>query len=127
MNYPALESIGVKHIDRVESYVIRSEIEQDVLKIYYHKDKGSLFHKSEKFKFPRSHKLVKDGQSFKDLQSVSPMLARVTGELDNISHQKSAAQKDKKLPKDKILSDLRHLEKVVANKIAEIEASLKEL
>ncbi len=127
MTYPALESIGVKNIDRIEYYSVRSEVEQDILKIYYLKEKGALFHRSEKFKFPVSHKLVRDGRDFKDLSSASPMLAKVTQELDQITGQLKDTNKTKKDAKEKILSDLRHLEKVVANKISEIERHLKEL
>ena len=127
MTYPALESIGVKNLDRIEHYSVRSEIEQDILKIYYHKEKGALFHRSEKFKFPLSSKLVPDGRDFKNLQSASPMLAKVTEELDKITAIDKKATKTKKTAKEQILSDLRHLEKVVNNKIAEIEANLKDL
>jgi uncharacterized protein DUF3461 len=129
MEYTILKALGVKDIDQIERYAVRTEGESDILKIYYEKKKGQLFHKSEKFKFSRTYRGVRsstDPSAYKDMSEVSPMLTKVMAELDDIvdqEHQEHQEQDAKK----KILTDLRHLEKVVKQKIQEIEVQLDKL
>jgi len=120
-----LQSLGVKHLDDIDYYTVRSERDQDVLKIYHKREKGALFHKSEKFKFHRGTKQMRDfgSDEYTEMTEVSPVLVKVMSELDSITKQDSV-ERD---AKEKILSDLRHLEKVVANKVAEIEQLLEKL
>lgn len=121
----ALQSLGVKNLDNIDHYTVRSERDFDVLKIYHKREKGDLFQKSEKFKFHRSSKPLRDFASdeYRQVSEVSPMLVKVMDELDTIT-QKDFVERS---AKEKILSDLRHLEKVVANKVAEIEQQLEKL
>lgn len=126
MEYTILKSLGVKDIDHIERYAVRTEGESDTLKIYYEKKKGQLFHKSEKFKFSRSHRGVRsstDPNEYKNMSEVSSMLIKVMAELDNLVEQEHQEHDAKK----KILADLRHLEKVVNQKIQEIEVQLDKL
>ena len=98
----------------------------DILKIYFQKDKGEFFAKSVKFKYPRQRKtVVADGvgQGYKEVQEISPNLRYIIDELDQIC-QRDRSEVDLKR---KILDDLRHLESVVTNKISEIEADLEKL
>ncbi|UZE95446.1 DUF3461 family protein [Alkalimarinus alittae] len=125
MEYTILKSLGVKEFDYVERYSVRTEGNSDVLKIYY-KKKGQLFHKSEKFKFSRSMRSVRsysEPNIYKEVSEVSPMLTKVMAELDDIVDQDHQEQD----AKNKILNDLRHLEKVVQQKIQEIEEQLDRL
>jgi len=64
-----------------------------------------------------------NGQGFREIQEISPNLRYVIDELDQIC-QRDRVEVDLKR---KILDDLRHLESVVSNKIAEIEADLDQL
>lgn len=57
------------------------------------------------------------------VSEVSPMLVKVMAELDVVTKK----QYVERSAKEKILSDLRHLEKVVANKVSEIERELDKL
>lgn len=126
MEYTILRSLGIEECDQIERYAVRTEGHSDVLKIYYEKKKGQLFHKSEKFKFSRSLRGVRsasDPNEYKEMSEVSPMLTKVMAELDDIVDQEQQEQDAKK----KILSDLRHLEKVVQHKIQEIETQLSKL
>jgi hypothetical protein len=126
MEYTILKALGVKDIDQIERYAVRTEGESDILKIYYEKKKGQLFHKSEKFKFSRTYRGVRSStapNAYKDMSEVSPMLTKVMAELDDIVDQEHQEQDAKK----KILTDLRHLEKVVKQKIQEIEVQLDKL
>ncbi len=126
MEYNALKSLGVKHTEDIERYSLRSEHDQDVLKIYHIKKKGALFQRSEKFKFPRSTRMVRSDENpseYKEMSEVSPVLTHVLAELDDITNHVH----DEQSVKEQILSDLRHLERVVQNKIAEIESKLDRL
>ncbi|RMF17027.1 MAG: DUF3461 family protein [Gammaproteobacteria bacterium] len=124
--YEYLKSIGVKDFDRIERYTLRTESGHDVLKIYYKKEKGDLFHHSVKFKFPRSKKsvLVDSGtHRYEETSEISPQLVHILEELDQITDQHF--QREDTL--EGVLIELKHLEKVVSNKIREIEGKIERL
>ena len=122
--YDNLKSLGITNPDEIDRYSLRQEANNDILKIYFQKDKCEFFAKSVKFKYPRQSKTIAgDGQGFKEVQEISPNLRYVIDELDQIC-QRDRTEVDLKR---KILDDLRHLESVVTNKISEIEADLEKL
>ena len=124
--YPNLKAIGISDAERIEKYSMRTEGKFDVLKIYYQRDKGDLFARSEKFKYPRQQKRLRvdsGTNSYTDTTEISPALRHVVDELDRLA-RRDAKETDLK---KKILTDLRHLEKVVQSKIEEIEADLARL
>ncbi|WP_108124345.1 DUF3461 family protein [Saccharospirillum mangrovi] len=121
-----LNAVGVTDTDKIEKYTLRTEGYDDILKIYYKREKGDLFARSEKFKYPRQQKRVKvdsGTRSYMDTTEISPALRQIVDELDSIARRVHVETDLKK----KILDDLHHLEKVVQNKIEEIEADLKRL
>ena len=124
--YDNLKNLGIPYPEDIDRYSLRQEANNDILKIYFRKDKGEFFAKSVKFKYPRQRKTISDGQSgqgFKEVNEINTNLRYVIEELDKIC-QRDQVEVDLK---HKILDDLRHLEHVVANKIAEIEADLEKL
>ena len=124
--YPNLTAIGVEAPDTIERYSLRQEAANDILKIYFTKQKGELFAKSVKFKFPRQRKsvMVNSGsREYKEVTEINRTLTFIIDELDRITNKKHSEVDIKK----KILGDLRHLEQVVSHKIAEIEADLEKL
>ncbi|MCC8364763.1 MULTISPECIES: DUF3461 family protein [Xenorhabdus] len=124
--YDNLKSLGITHPEDIDRYSLRQEANNDILKIYFRKDRGEFFAKSVKFKYPRQLKTVSDdntGQGYKEVKEINTNLRYVLEELDQIC-KREQAEVDLK---HKILDDLRHLEHVVANKIAEIEADLEKL
>ncbi|UIP28504.1 MULTISPECIES: DUF3461 family protein [Photobacterium] len=124
--YPNLTSLGIEHPERIESYSLRQEAANDILKIYFAKAKGELFAKSMKFKFQRQSKsvIVNSGnREAKEVSEINRKLTFVTDELDKITKKRHTDVDIKK----KILDDLRHLEQVVSHKIAEIESDLAKL
>ena len=127
MSLTTLHSLGIEDTKDIERYTLRTEAEQDILKVYYKKQKGELFSRSEKFKFARLHRAVRDNQHHGDynteLNEIAPILTKAMAELDEIV-SRDRSERD---IKEKIIADLRHLEKVVANKISEIKADLKDL
>jgi len=124
--YDNLKSLGITNPDEIDRYSLRQEANNDILKIYFQKDKGEFFAKSVKFKYPRQRKTIAadgTGQGFREVQEISPNLRYVIDELDRIC-LRDRIEVDLK---HKILDDLRHLESVVSNKIAEIESDLEKL
>nr|WP_024965680.1 DUF3461 family protein [Pantoea sp. IMH] len=124
--YDNLKGLGISNPDDIDRYSLRQEANNDILKIYFRKDKGEFFAKSVKFKYPRQRKTVvadNIGQGYKEIQEISPNLRYVIDELDQIC-QRDRVEVDLKR---KILEDLRHLESVVSNKITEIESDLEKL
>ncbi len=124
--YDNLKSLGITNPDDIDRYSLRQEANNDILKIYFQKDKGEFFAKSVKFKYPRQRKTIATdgtGQGFREVQEISPNLRYVIDELDRIC-LRDRIEVDLK---HKILDDLRHLESVVSNKIAEIESDLEKL
>jgi hypothetical protein len=124
--YPNLTSIGIEDPETIERYSLRQEATNDILKVYFAKQKGELFAKSVKFKFPRQRKSVvvnSGNREYKEVTEINRNLTFVIDELDQLTKRKHTDVDVKK----KILKDLRHLEQVVTHKIAEIEADLEKL
>ncbi|WP_413110931.1 DUF3461 family protein [Thaumasiovibrio sp. DFM-14] len=124
--YPQLHSIGVKDPSSIEHFSLRQEAHSDVLKIYFHRQKGELFAKSVKFKFPRQHKSIRvnqQDQPYKQVTEINRTLTKVIDELNSVTTQ---VQQEVDIKK-KVLADLHHLEKVVTAKIREIEQELEKL
>ncbi|KAA8996093.1 DUF3461 family protein [Affinibrenneria salicis] len=124
--YDNLKSLGIADPGEIERYSLRQEASNDILKIYFRKDKGEFFSRSVKFKYPRQRKTImadNSGQGYKEINEISPNLRYVIDELDQICQHEQVEVDLKR----KILDDLRHLENVVNNKIREIEADLEKL
>lgn len=125
--FPHLTSLGIHNPNQIERYTLRQEALKDVLKIYFHKQKGELFAKSVKFKYPRQmkHVLVDSGShQYKDTTEINRNLTLIIDELNQITDPRPLNEVELK---EKILVDLRHLELVLTSKIREIEADLEQL
>jgi len=121
--YPNLRDIGIRNPEDIKRYSLRQEGDKDILKVYFRKQSGMLMGKSSKYKFQRQVKKVSGGQNserFTDLSEINPTLRKIIQELDSLSVQAGTEQELKK----QVLSDLRHLQNVVNNKIDEIEKKL---
>ncbi len=109
--YPNLTGLGIHDPKQIERYSLRQEAHKDVLKIYFHKQKGELFAKSVKFKYPRQVKNVRVNSSsgnYKEVTEINRNLTLVIDELNKLTKPVEVAEVD---VKQKILTDLRHLEK----------------
>ena len=116
--YDNLNALGISHPEVIDSYSLRQEGDIDILKIYFLKTKGEIFAKSIKCKFP-----VGKRNALTATSSMDPTLEAVLVELNHVSEPRHMQIK----LQQKILNDLHHLEHVMTNKIAEIEADLKRL
>lgn len=121
--YPTLKSMGVNSIDDVIKYTIRHEGETDVLKIYYKRAKGSFLSRSKKFSFIRGKRSVpietRNSKAFENINTISPQLTEAIKELDQL--QASKVQQDPENPKEKLEAHMDHLEKVVNDKLKEMQ------
>lgn len=121
--YPTLNSMGVTSVQDIDKFTLRYEGGNDVLKIYYRREKGSLLPKSKKFKFGRSTKTVlADGgqQTYRQVQEPSLTVLRAMEELEQIVGR----QHEEKITKEDLVKELEHLEKVMTSKISEIRAKI---
>lgn len=124
--HPTLESMGITSTENIEKFTLRYENGQDVLKVYYRREKGSLLPKSKKFKFGRSTKTVlADGgqQTYRQVQEPSLIVVRALEELEKIVGK----QHEIKVSKDDLIVELEHLEKVMESKISDIKEKIKAL
>ncbi len=124
--YPNLEAIGITDVADIEHYRLRTEKDSDVLKIYYRREKGSLFARSQKFIYPRQQTHIRvDGESgnYQFDTEISPALRMVVEELDAICNAHDHEGSEKEL----ILKELKYLEQVVVKRIAELEYRVKNL
>lgn len=124
--FESIKNLGIDDPHAIDRYSLRQEAEEDILKIYLKKTKGSFFAKSLKFKFPRTIKTVRSGEipgHYRDIQEINPNLTYLIEELDKLVTQEHIEMN----AKTKILSDLRHLEKVMQNKIRQLEADIERL
>jgi len=122
--YPHLRDIGIRNPENIIRYSLRREGEKDVLKVYFRKESGMLMGRSSKYKFQRQTKTVSSGQhdsSYTSLSEINPTLHKIIQELDSLS-LKAGSEKELE---QQVLSDLKHLQKVVDSKIQEIENKLK--
>ena len=78
--YDNLKSLGITNPDEIDRYSLRQEANNDILKIYFQKDKGEFFAKSVKFKYPRQRKTVADGvgRGYKEVRRSAPICATLS-------------------------------------------------
>ncbi|TEA27956.1 DUF3461 family protein [Candidatus Schmidhempelia bombi] len=125
--YTNLKKLGIINPEAISHYTLRQEGVNDILKIYFHKEKGEFFARSLKFKYPRQRKTVtvdSHGDRYKEVKEINPVLLHLIEELDKLKLTQKV--KDVELSA-KILTDLKHLQQVINNKIAEIEMDIHKL
>ncbi len=75
--YKTLNEMGVTDIHQIEKYSLRQEGDEDILKIYFKRKKGALFHSSIKFRHGRSKKMLpteRNRNEFKEISEISPTM-----------------------------------------------------
>jgi hypothetical protein len=125
--YTNLKKLGIINPEAISHYTLRQEGVNDILKIYFRKEKGEFFARSLKFKYPRQRKTVtadSHGDRYKEVKEINPVLLHLIEELDKLKLTQKV--KDVELSA-KILTDLKHLQLVINNKIAEIEMDIHKL
>jgi hypothetical protein len=86
--YDNLLALGIDDLDNINGYTLSTEKNRDVLKINFRTSKRHIFKRSERFIYPRQHKLVTvdSGTGSKiHMTEISPTLRYVIEELDKIA------------------------------------------
>jgi glutamine synthetase type III len=125
-NYPTLIEMGVQSIDDIYKYSLRQEGNNDVLKIYFRRTKGSLLPKSKKFKFGRSvktHRVDSSTDKYREVSEMSAFLMKAVDELHKLVQHEHQVQD----VKERLLNDIEHLEKVVMNKLKEMRRDIEQI
>ena len=124
--HPTLTEMGITSFASISKYTLRQEGDFDILKIYYKREKGSFLPRSKKFRFGRATRtvMVDSGrQQWKEVSEISPFLLRALTELNKLANEESKALDSK----ESIAQDLVHLERIMAEKLAEIRTKIEQL
>ena len=123
---PTLTEMGITSFESINKYTLRQEGDFDILKIYYKREKGSFLPRSKKFRFGRATRtvMVDSGrQQWQEVSEISPFLLRALTELNKLAHEENKISASK----ESISEDLMHLERIMAEKLAEIRAKIDQL
>ncbi len=127
-DYPTLAEMGIRSFAEVSHFKVRQEHKADVLKVYYHRRKGSILPRSKKFTFVRPSSAVplqyRHDKGWEQFTNASPRLKKAVEELTVLTGGEIISDKDQK---SQFLSDLDHLEKVMQAKIAEMRRQVEAL
>ena len=125
-HYPTLTEMGITSISDIVKYTLRQEGEEDVLKIYFRREKGSLLPKSKKFTFGRHIKTVRVDSSrdkYQEVSEMSPYLLKAIDELhDLVTHEHEVEDL-----RTRLLEDVEHLEKVMLSKLADLRRDIEKI
>ena len=124
--HPTLTEMGITSFESISKYTLRQEGDFDILKIYYKREKGSFLPRSKKFRFGRATRtvMVDSGrQQWQEVSEISPFLLRALTELNKLAHEENKVADNK----ETISEDLLHLERIMAEKLAEIRAKIDQL
>ena len=127
--YPTLNKMGVTSVENLDKYTLRYQGNTDVLKIYYKRPKGSFLPHTKKFSFIRGRSAIpleaRNSKAFENMDNFSPQLVLALKELKRLDAKRK--ETDSIDPKQKFLSDLDHLEKVMSAKMDEIRRQINDL
>ena len=131
-SWPALAEMGITRFHEVSHYTLRQDgPKNDVLKVYYKRQKGSLLPESRKYRFGRSPRtIIADGGTarMEDTYEVSPYLLAATAELHRLVAQNALV--DASLAgteagfdrKAALLAEVDQIERTLAERLAPADA-----
>ena len=129
--FPMLSEMGVRRFHEISHYTLRQDgAKNDILKVHYKRQKGSLLPVTRKYTFGRSLKtIVADGGTsrMEDTYEISPYLLDAVAELDALVDRNRLASAEERRgtadAKARLLADLDALRTEYATKLPESEAS----
>ncbi|WP_107851830.1 DUF3461 family protein [Oceanimonas marisflavi] len=129
--YPTLTQMGITSFDNISRYQLRREGRADVLKIYYHRPKGSLLSRSKKFTFARPKSLgpveFQKTEQWHQLEDTSPVLRQALLELHQLLGSEVRTDETTADTKQQLLADLEHMERVMQDKLDELRRQIEAL
>lgn len=121
--YPALDQMGIKRPQEITRYTLSHHRGEDILRIVYKRQAGSLLPATKRFHFPRHEIFDKNTGQMIPTDEISPALTSALDELNSIlSHEVDHDER-----KAAIVSELEELEKFVQLRMSEIRADLEKL
>lgn len=124
MSYPALKNLGINRPHEISGYTLTTENDNDVLRVRYMRQKGSLLPTSKRFKFPRRpmpgvHTLPGEPE----MTEISPALEDALAELSSLLSD-SKSEHDKKV---ELIRELDEFESFIRTQLAEFRAEIEKL
>ncbi|NHH99703.1 MULTISPECIES: DUF3461 family protein [Oceanimonas] len=130
-HYSTLTQMGITSFDNISRYQLRREARADVLKIYYHRPKGSLLSRSKKFTFARPGSLgpmeFQKTEQWHRLEDTSPVLRQALLELHRLLGGETHSDEATLDTKQQLLADLEHMERVMQDKLDELRRQIEAL
>lgn len=111
--YSQLTEMGILHPEQIEKFSVNSVSNFDVLRISYHRAKGSLLPLSRKYKYPRVQRTAvvnSEAELTADVMETNPALRSAIAELQDLLETKQRQQN----AAESILEELQSLEEDVA-------------
>ncbi len=124
--FPGLKDMGVNNPSEISRYSLREEEDEDVLRIYYKRARGSLLPSSRKYSFGRARKtIITDSgkPQYAEDPQISNVLQQVLKELDAILRNSN----DHDVLKASIIDEIDHLDRYVSSKIRELRSQIEQL
>ena len=124
--YPALADMGISNPNQIDRYSLQASGDQDILRVIYKREKGSLLPGSKKFKFPRNIRFIEQDAGNKKSETiteVSPALSRAVTELHQIVNLKRSRSEQKEIINDEI----QRLEEEVSTRVSHLKALINAL
>jgi len=124
--YPTLADMGIVNPEQIDRYSLQASGNNDVLRVIYKREKGSLLPSSKKFKFPRNVRIIEqDGGNKKSdtIVEVSPALSRAIAELHSIVNRKHTRAEQKEIIEDEV----HRLEEEISTRVTYLKSLVKAL
>ena len=124
--YPTLTDMGIANPNQIDRYSLQASGDNDVLRIVYKREKGSILPGSKKFKFPRNIRVIEqDGGNKKSetIIEVSPALSRAVTELHQIVNMKHSRSEQKEIINDEI----QRLEEEISTRVSHLKSLINGL
>lgn len=103
--YPALAAMGIINPDQINRYSLQTSGADDVLRVIYKREKGSLLPGSKKFKFRRITRMIEldaGNKKQETISEISPALSGAITELHQIVNHQHTREEQKEIIKDEI-------------------------
>ena len=122
----SLRAMGIDNPSDIARYTLRKDGDEDVLRIYYKRARGSLLPDSKTFRLGRVHKTVvtdSGAPGYTDEKDISPILLAAITELDGIVKNAEDVADQKRA----IIDEIDHLEEHLTARINDLRTQIARL
>lgn len=125
MSYPALKNLGINRPHEISGYTLSTELDVDILRVRYTRQKGSLLPTSKRFKFPRRPMAGVQSDPGKVLMTeISPALESALTELSSLLGETQKSNADSKAD---LLREIDEFESLIRAQLADFRTEIKRL